>query len=283
MSDSPQEDQNQMTGSVNNDTENKPTWTGGRYSGKALHFRYLCILLFSGFYLFLLFYFHKYFVNTKLMPEYFWGFLIGIPAFCWIKCFIAGLIHPVKRKIVVKKNEDGTKKAQSVSLIFGAPRLFCLILFTAVFLTAGFYFRKSILDFVMTNFWYYGVIGSVVPVILLLQTFCVQLYRTWTICYELKNDILIQRKGLFYKENNTTLIQQIKDTKVRYNLIDEYINCKTGTVFLYTDDLTDPVLKLEGLKNPEVIKEVLDEKRAEYARKRGIMRFGGDDLVEDGE
>lgn len=159
------------------------------------------------------------------------------------------------------------------------PKLFALILFTIVFCGIGLYYKDFILNFVMTKFFYYAVIGCLIPAILLLATFCKQIYLKLTIHYELKGTILNQKIGYFIIEEDTTLIQQVKDTKLRYNWIDRHINGHTGTLILFTNDYTDPVQYLRGIEKPDEVKNIIASLMALYANKRGIIAFGEDSAV----
>lgn len=275
MSNSPQEN------AIPNSTSSNDIDWKAKFSGSAYNFRYLCLLVFSVIYWILLYHYHTFFVNTKLMPEYYWIFLISVPAFFWLKSLFSGLIWPVKIKQASQKNPDGTTSKKTVKMIFGWPKMICLLLFTIAFCGLGIYYRNIILNFVMTQFYYYTFVGGMVPLLMLLMLFLKHLYLMMTIHYELKGMRLYQKIGFFSINKDTTLVQQIRDTKLKYNWIDKYINGTTGTVILYTNDLTDPTLYLRGIKNPEKAQEIFDVLREQFANKRGISRFGGDVLEND--
>lgn len=83
--------------------------------------------------------------------------------------------------------------------------------------------------------------------------------------YSIGEDEINIKSGFLNVIEDNTQIYKIQDVRLILSITDRIF--KTGTIICYTGDITDPVLKLTGLKNAENIKEYIIE-ASEEARKQ---------------
>jgi len=110
----------------------------------------------------------------------------------------------------------------------------------------------------------------------------VAVYGVW---YEIRCDsdnpkattILVTR-GIFNKKTDSMHIAQVKDIQCSQTLFQKYFQGGVGTIVLFTQDLTDGVLKMENMEDPNRVFNALDELRRRYWALGG---FGG--RMEGGE
>lgn len=83
--------------------------------------------------------------------------------------------------------------------------------------------------------------------------------------YSLDNDRLYIRRGLLNLTDDEVQLFRIQDFRVEYKLIDRIFG--VGDIIIKSTDRTSPTVKLENVKYPSEVKELLYEKTME-ARKR---------------
>lgn len=83
--------------------------------------------------------------------------------------------------------------------------------------------------------------------------------------YSLDNDRLYIRRGLLNLTDDEVQLFRIQDFRVEYKLVDRIFG--VGDIIIKSTDRTAPTVKLENVKYPSEVKELLYEKTME-ARKR---------------
>lgn len=75
--------------------------------------------------------------------------------------------------------------------------------------------------------------------------------------YQLKNNRIYTSKGLLSIKEHEILLYRILDFSLERTLLDRIL--RVGTVTLYTCDQTDKEIKLEKIKNPKEIRDLLSD------------------------
>ena len=83
--------------------------------------------------------------------------------------------------------------------------------------------------------------------------------------------ILVTR-GIFNKKTDSMHIAQVKDIQCSQTFFQKYFQGGVGTISLFTQDLTDGILKMENMEDPSRVFNALDELRRRYWALGG---FGG--------
>ena len=83
--------------------------------------------------------------------------------------------------------------------------------------------------------------------------------------YSLDNDRLYIRRGFLNLTDDEIQLFRIQDFRVEYRLVDRIFG--VGDIVIKSTDITTPTVKLENVKYPSEVKELLYEKTME-ARKR---------------
>lgn len=100
--------------------------------------------------------------------------------------------------------------------------------------------------------------------------------------YYIKDGRLFSSKGLFKTVENEVLLYRILDLKYEATLGNKIF--RVGTVTLYTRDETDKELKLEKIKNPKKVRDLLS-KMVEEARNKvkvtGREMYGASRHIDD--
>jgi membrane protein YdbS with pleckstrin-like domain len=99
---------------------------------------------------------------------------------------------------------------------------------------------------------------------------CVRIYRVWTIKYQLTAHQFYHEEGIFRRIRDVIEVIDIDDLKLERTLWDRIINGGVGTVSIKSTDVTDPILRLIGLDDPEVVFKSLDEARRKERAARGL-------------
>ncbi len=104
--------------------------------------------------------------------------------------------------------------------------------------------------------------------------------------YELKNKRIYTSRGLFLTSEDEVLLYRILDFSLERTLLDRILG--VGTVTLYTCDKSDKELKLEKIKNPKAVRDMLsnlveDERRKLNLKGREMYGVAGtmDDFSDD--
>ena len=112
------------------------------------------------------------------------------------------------------------------------------------------------------------------------------IWRAWTwivavygVKFEIRCDadnpkattILVTR-GIFNKKTDSMHIAQVKDIQSSQTFFQKYFQGGVGTISLFTQDLTDGILKMENMEDPSRVFNALDELRRRYWALGG---FGG--------
>ena len=112
------------------------------------------------------------------------------------------------------------------------------------------------------------------------------IWRAWTwivavygVKFEIRCDadnpkattILVTR-GIFNKKTDSMHIAQVKDIQSSQTFFQKYFQGGVGTISLFTQDLTDGILKMENMEDPSRVFNALDEVRRRYWALGG---FGG--------
>ena len=104
--------------------------------------------------------------------------------------------------------------------------------------------------------------------------------------YELKNKRIYTSRGLFLTSEDEVLLYRILDFSLERTLLDRILG--VGTVTLYTCDKSDKELKLEKIKNPKAVRDMLsnlveDERRKLKLKGREMYGVAGtmDDFSDD--
>ena len=104
--------------------------------------------------------------------------------------------------------------------------------------------------------------------------------------YELKNKRIYTSRGLFLTSEDEVLLYRILDFSLERTLLDRILG--VGTVTLYTCDKSDKELKLEKIKNPKAVRDMLsnlveDERRKLNIKGREMYGVAGtmDDFSDD--
>lgn len=104
--------------------------------------------------------------------------------------------------------------------------------------------------------------------------------------YELKNKRIYTSRGLFSTSEHEVLLYRILDFSLERTLLDRILG--VGTVTLYTCDQSDKELKLEKIKNPKGVRDMLSdlvesERKKLNLKGREMYGFAGrmDDFQDD--
>lgn len=129
-----------------------------------------------------------------------------------------------------------------------------VILITVLFVVLGIFIHAK-LGF------YTWLLILLIPILAWLHFLAAYFYRTWTIKYRLTSHRFYNESGLFKKTIDTLEIIDIEDMQMEQSLWDRLINGGVGTVVIHCNDKTHPIIRLEGLENPQQAFESIDEIR----------------------
>ncbi len=87
-----------------------------------------------------------------------------------------------------------------------------------------------------------------------------------------KATTILVTRGIFNKKTDSMHIAQVKDIQSSQTFFQKYFQGGVGTISLFTNDLTDGILKMENMENPSRVFNALDELRRRYWALGG---FGG--------
>lgn len=87
-----------------------------------------------------------------------------------------------------------------------------------------------------------------------------------------KATTILVTRGIFNKKTDSMHIAQVKDIQSSQTFFQKYFQGGVGTIRLFTQDLTDGILKMENMENPSRVFNALDELRRRYWALGG---FGG--------
>ncbi|MBQ5790009.1 MAG: PH domain-containing protein [Thermoguttaceae bacterium] len=82
-------------------------------------------------------------------------------------------------------------------------------------------------------------------------------------------------RGIFNKKTDSLHIAQVKDIQSSQTFFQKYFQGGVGTISLFTQDLTDGILKMENMEDPSRVFNALDELRRRYWALGGIGGIGG--------
>lgn len=87
--------------------------------------------------------------------------------------------------------------------------------------------------------------------------------------YEVRNERLYQRYGIFNTEEDEILLYRITDVKLTRSVSQRIFG--TGTVILYSRVDESSEIYLENIKSPRQVKELLSELVEEYRQKNRVV------------
>lgn len=87
-----------------------------------------------------------------------------------------------------------------------------------------------------------------------------------------KATTILVTRGIFNKKTDSMHIAQVKDIQSSQTFFQKYFQGGVGTISLFTQDLTDGILKMENMEDPSRVFNALDELRRRYWALGG---FGG--------
>ncbi len=103
--------------------------------------------------------------------------------------------------------------------------------------------------------------------------------------YKLNANKLLLNTGIFNLKEEEILLYRIRDISLSENLIDRMF--RVGTLFLTSSDNSHPMLKIEHVKNPRMVKDALSKCIDQDRRNRKIrateLMDGGMPLEQDGD
>lgn len=82
-------------------------------------------------------------------------------------------------------------------------------------------------------------------------------------------------RGIFNKKTDSLHIAQVKDIQSSQTFFQKYFQGGVGTISLFTQDLTDGILKMENMEDPSRVFNALDELRRRYWALGGFGGIGG--------
>ena len=90
-----------------------------------------------------------------------------------------------------------------------------------------------------------------------------------------KATTILVTRGIFNKKTGSMHIAQVKDIQSSQTFFQKYFQGGVGTIALFTQDLTDGVLKMENMEDPNRVFNALDELRRRYWALGGVGGLGG--------
>lgn len=90
-----------------------------------------------------------------------------------------------------------------------------------------------------------------------------------------KATTILVTRGIFNKKTDSMHIAQVKDIQSSQTFVQKYFQGGVGTISLFTQDLTDGILKMENMEDPSRVFNALDELRRRYWALGGIGGLGG--------
>ena len=104
----------------------------------------------------------------------------------------------------------------------------------------------------------------------------------WTFTvYRMKEDMLNVKSGFFKLVQNDCYMYKIVDVKLTQSFMERL--CGLGTIICYTGDNTNPVLRLDHIKNARPIKEFILKISEEARLKRRTLNTLNLNGVSDGD
>jgi len=100
--------------------------------------------------------------------------------------------------------------------------------------------------------------------------------------YVIEEEILKTKKGFFTLREDDCYLYKIQDVTLTRTLFERMFGL--GTIICHTGDTTDPVLKLEHIKNGEAIKDYLVKTSDEMRLKRrtiNTLNINADDIDDE--
>lgn len=94
------------------------------------------------------------------------------------------------------------------------------------------------------------------------------LYQRYSIDYQLTNQRLVHRRGLFSRMTNRVEVIDIDDVRFEQNFVERLLGI--GTIHLLSSDISDPRLTMRGIENVKEVAKQIDDVRRQERRKRGL-------------
>lgn len=114
--------------------------------------------------------------------------------------------------------------------------------------------------------------GWTMIVLMLLALWCGMVvyyyYQRYSVEYQLTNQRLIHRRGIFSRVTNRVEVIDIDDVKFEQNFVERMLG--VGTIMLLSSDVSDPQLTMRGIDQVKVIAKQIDDVRRQERRKRGL-------------
>lgn len=101
--------------------------------------------------------------------------------------------------------------------------------------------------------------------------------------YSIRNQRLYNSKGFFNTTEDETLLYRILDVKLNRTFGDKLVG--VGTIILFTADIATPELKLERVKKPKYVRDLISKLVEEERTRlniRGKELYGASDSVMQG-
>jgi uncharacterized membrane protein YdbT with pleckstrin-like domain len=115
------------------------------------------------------------------------------------------------------------------------------------------------------------VAGSALALASLLMTFLLVLsLRAFR--YTITTRYLQREMGLFVKRVDNLDLLRVKDVQLRQGLLDRILGL--GRIEVYSSDRTDPMLQMEGVRNPRPVYEKLRDAVLRLSERRGLVTTG---------
>jgi membrane protein YdbS with pleckstrin-like domain len=113
-------------------------------------------------------------------------------------------------------------------------------------------------------------IWTVVAVLLLMWAYLlgVMAYRKMSRSYELTNQRMKHRLGLFFRTANRVELIDISDVTFLQGPVEQILN--VGKIRIKSTDVTDPNLELIGIADVKKIADMIDELRRKERHRRGL-------------